>query len=145
MSTEYLENIVFASKLISDFGVNIWEGLQEIIIEDDQTPDTVKTAIYSILEERKKITNRSPAVFEREGKKVINDLMNKSWEELGFTYRLLPALDVDLRTHLFGKLIIYMLTKLAEVRVKILDIETNGGLFPPIPEEEEEDYSYGYE
>jgi hypothetical protein len=144
-SVEYLENIVYVSKMLSDSGINVWTGLQDVLIEDDQINNSVKTAIYSILEERKKITNKSPAVFEREIKKIINDLMNRRWNDLGFTDKLLPSLDIDLRSHLFNKLVIYLLTQLDTVKNKIADIETNGGLFPPIEDDIEEGYGYGYE
>jgi hypothetical protein len=148
-SPEYIDNIAFIGKIISDAGINIWTALQEVVISDNQIGDNVKTALYSILEEKRKITNKSPASFERAIKSVILDLQFKGWSDLGFTDRLLPALDKDLRMHLYGKLVLFLLSELQLIKSKIYDIETTGGLFPPVEEiyEEIEDgeYGYGYE
>ena len=143
-SENYIENIVYICRLISDSDLDIWTGLQEIIIDDEIIEDNVKTAIFSILEDKKGTTSRSPTLFGRIVEQTINDLQTKTWNDLGFSDRLLPSLNIELRNYLFGKLVQYLMVNLQEVKNNIATIEESGGLIPSV-EIEEEESEYGYE
>jgi len=149
MSDNYKENIVYIARIISDSGFNLWQEILDIISKDSSIGDNVKVALFSIVKAKSGTTSRSPVTFEREVLSLLDDLESKSWEELGFSEDLLPTLDADYRTRLFGMLIQYLSKRMNDSLDKINYIKENSGMIPSIPESEpepepEEEYGYGY-
>jgi len=148
MSKNYKENIVYITKIILDSGFDIWQEILDIIAKDSGIGNNVRVALFTIVKAKSGTTSRSPVTFEREVLSLLDDLENKTWEELGFSEDLLPSLDVDFRTRLFGMLIQYLTQRMNDSLDKITYIKENSGMIPTIPElepEPEEEYGYGYE
>ena len=100
-------------------GINIWEDMETIVMNNVDIPNDVKISLVVLLKEYSKVNSKSPARFLQTVEGMINTILYSQWEDLGFPSLVTSLTAEDRITLLYDPLASYIAGKANELSVEL--------------------------